>query len=178
MNEIEVKVRVSDVTELKRRLASLGARFKARARQLDSILDFADGRLRKGDQLLRVREIVEKGKRVTIVTFKGPQQRAARLKVREEVQFETGGKKKEVVKLFSRLGLREFLEFEKLTEFWELRGAKISLDSFPKIPEMGKFFEIEAASEKKVLGLMRLMGVDADDVEPRNYVEMVSAVRG
>src|SRR5258708_5274165 len=82
--EIEIKLRLTSVAAGKRLLRRLGFSIvRRRAFEINVILDTADGALRRGRQLLRLRQ---SGHQHTL-TFKGPPA-AGRHKSREELESE------------------------------------------------------------------------------------------
>src|SRR5215475_12758806 len=114
--ETEVKLRIANVAELRKKLRRAGARVVAgglgRVHEFNTLYDTASGDLRKSDRLLRVRvdtptgEANKKGKKRFRVTFKGPvkessvRKRSANdrryggnHKVREELELDIGDAK-------------------------------------------------------------------------------------
>ena len=173
-NEIEVKIGVSDLKKLKKRLSKAGARFNGKISQNDRILDYTDGKLKKEGKLLRVREMSGNGKKEVLITFKSArEEKGKEIKTREEVQFSTGENAKTVLEFFGKLGLEKKLEFEKITERYSLGKTKITIDSFPQFKKFGHFYEIEAESEKEIRRLMKLLNAKKEEIVKETYAEMI-----
>jgi adenylate cyclase, class 2 len=142
LRETEVKLPVSNLRTIRRRLKSLGFRVE-RARRLESnwLFDFADSRLRSSHCLLRLR--VENGQ--ALVTFKGAPLASRVYKVRREI--ETGvADGRRVREIFQGLGLGETFCYQKYrTTFARNRDRAgriqplVELDQTP----IGDYLELE-----------------------------------
>jgi adenylate cyclase class 2 len=166
--EIEIKLRISDVKGLMRTLKRLGARplggGAGRVHEWNVIFDTPEGGLAKHGQLLRIRiETAEakskKGKAApakrTLLTFKRPivvgtapsasAQENHRHKVREEIEVEVADATV-LTKIFEGLGMRGWFRYEKHRTTFRLpvastwaKGLLIELDETP----IGTFVELE-----------------------------------
>jgi len=140
--ETEIKLRVSDVRALRKKLARVGAQTvfagTGRVHEFNTLYDTAKEDVRRKDQLLRVRIEThagassskpvgsgsKKGKQRFILTFKGPvkghlakrstsdRRFGGNHKVREEIELEIGDAKA-LAAILERLGMQESFHYEK-----------------------------------------------------------------
>src|SRR3989344_1197040 len=172
--ETEIKLRVKDAAEMRRRRKEAGAVHKRTARQVDGIFDYPDSRMKKKGEVMRLRVLIPvwpDGKRVAIVTHKGKKEGNGAVKVRREDEFATNDLKGALEELES-MGLVKKLEYLKLTEFWKLGRVKITLDNFPQYPELGYFLELEADLKEIEKG-MKLLSLSRKDAVKETYPEMI-----
>ena len=136
MVEREIKLRVRDLRRVRSALRRVGFRVsERRVFEVNEVLDTAEGSLRQGGRLLRLRRA---GKAVTL-TFKGPQ-RVGKHKEREEV--ETGVEDFEAaLRVFEGVGFRRVFRYEKFRTEFQRKGeaGKVMLDNTP----LGIFIELE-----------------------------------
>ncbi len=176
--EIEVKLHLADEKALRTRLALLKAAYKGMVHQHDHLLDFDDGRLRKNDQLVRVRELktlhgTHMGKRHILITYKGPQQKSKLAKKREEQETESHESLHDILETAAEMGLRPRMDYEKYRESYYLLGAHVEIDYFPKFPHLGKFVEIEGRNEGQIATIMKLLKLDKKQLEPKSYAALL-----
>ncbi len=134
--ETEVKFRLTEATEFRRRLRSLGYRVRRRkVFERNTILDTEPLSLRPQGCLLRVREAGGK----TILTFKG-KATVSKVKSREEIEYEASESAAAFL-LLERLGYRKTFIYEKYrTEYHHPDGGGIvTLDETP----IGNYAELE-----------------------------------
>lgn len=166
--EVEIKLRVADANELRRRLAELGATSEGRMFEQNTLYDRPGAKLRKSGQLLRIRiEIPAPGSgqrhstwRVAkaptgTLTYKGavrsgaaahaarsrPRATGKRYKEREELEL-TVQNPAMLDKVLSALGYRPGFRYEKFRTTYRLRALPhlaVDLDETP----VGVFLELE-----------------------------------
>jgi adenylate cyclase class 2 len=144
--ETEIKIRLSEVTELRSRLEPLGPVLLSERHFEDNfVLDYPDGRLRCQSCLLRVRKT--KGKES--VTFKGPPIPSRLFKRREELESEVDNADI-LLQIFEHMGLRVWFRYQKYREEYQITVAEglagklhLALDSTP----IGNFAELEGTEE-------------------------------
>lgn len=167
--ETEVKLRVSDLGALRRRLLTLGARLE-RERHLEDnvLLDDAQGSLRARGSVLRLRRTAHGA----VLTFKGPREEAGGLKSREEREVAIGDAPG-LAGILRRLGYEPRFRYQKYRESWLLRGQLVELDETP----VGTFVEIEgdAAGIHAVAGDL---GYGPRDYLSDSYVSLFFAAGG
>jgi adenylate cyclase class 2 len=136
--ETEIKIRISSVAAVRKRLRDLGYRVHARRVFESNVLfDTPDRRLGKKSHLLRIRRVG----RVTLVTYKGPSQDGPH-KSREEIQT-TVADANAMEEIFARLGMRPSFRYEKYRTEYSRQGSQgiITVDETP----IGNYLEIEGA---------------------------------
>lgn len=171
--EIEIKLPVRSVRELKRRLRELGFRVvEARRRERNRLFDFPDARLRRTRRLLRLR--AESGD--YLVTFKGPPVRPLAYKVRSEIEVSVSdGERLEAI--FLGLGLRQTFRYEKFRTTYararEAQGhrhARLELDETP----VGNYLELEGP-KRWIDRVARALGYERRDYVTASYAALYFA---
>jgi adenylate cyclase class 2 len=157
-NEIEIKIPVERLEEVRSRLKETGAELvHEAAREYNVLFDSADSDLTRRGEALRIRRW---GGRA-VLTFKGPATFQGPIKIREELETEIGDSDL-VAALFERLGFRPWIRYEKDRESWSIEGAAVTLDHTP----MGDFVEIEGPKTR--LG----------EIAARLHLDVLKAVKG
>jgi predicted adenylyl cyclase CyaB len=176
--EIEVKARVRDLHGM-RTLVEHIAPYVRTVKQVDTILDYADGRLKKHGKVMRVRELETihgrgKGAKKTVITLKGKRRDdGSEVKRREEIEEEALAGAQEVFFAAAEMGLHPKLAYEKIREDYGEGELKICIDFFPRHAQLGHFIEIEAPSEKEVKAAMEQLGIERRDVVKETYPEII-----
>lgn len=139
MLEIELKVRVTSLDNLRQRLISLNAQSCGRMHEHDIYYNAPHRDFAVTDEAIRVRYTDDHA----VVTYKGAKIKASGLKAREELS--TAVEFGEVFEqMLDRLGFTKTAEVNKWRENFRFRNAAISLDS---VDELGTFAEIEIMAE-------------------------------
>ena len=162
MEEREIKLPVSELDSVRRRLLELGAECEAEAsRERNSIFDRNDEVYGAG-KALRLRT----DGRGARLTFKGPARYEAGIKVRQELEtvVEDATTMREILEA---LDYRRVNGYEKVREVWRLGAALIALDHTP----IGDFVEIEHSDPATVA---REIGLDPEKAESRSYLSLYS----
>lgn len=179
-HEIEAKVRVSDEAATLRAIAAAGAVPRGEWLESDAFFDHPDGRLRQGDSALRLRrrqalDDVARSRLASgtaaALTYKGPRQ-PGRMKVREEIEVAVPDPDA-MVAILLRLGYRQTFDYEKRRRTWRLEGAEVTLDD---VPRLGRFVEVEAASEADVDRLLDRLGFAGARRLTTSYLAMLAAL--
>jgi adenylate cyclase class 2 len=194
--EIEIKVRVSDVKALRRKLTKLRARVvgngTGRAHEWNIIFDTPQGGLAKHGQLLRIRTETPKAKskkgktppaQRILLTFKRPPLDSPatarpvlqpnRYKVREELELEVADADV-LSRILEGLGMSGWFRYEKYRTTFRLpvsaswaKGLLIELDETP----IGTFVELEGPSEA-IDRAARELGYLKRDYILKNYLAL------
>jgi adenylate cyclase class IV len=133
--EIELKAVVDDPAALASRLGARGATRAFRGRMSDRRFDLPARSLEARDQALRVRTFESatgSPRRLAEVAWKGPTRQDRGFKVREELQF-TVGDAAPVEAILVRLGLCVTDTIDRCVEFYELDGAVLRLEWYPRM---------------------------------------------
>jgi adenylate cyclase class 2 len=134
--EIEVKFLVSDLADVRERLARAGAiQLRARTYELNERYDSAGHELLEQDKLLRLRQ-----DEVARLTYKGEPRKAivSEARVREELETEVGDFAT-MAAILKRIGFEKQQVYEKYRATYELGSVEVVLDEMP----FGDFVELE-----------------------------------
>lgn len=141
MLEIEAKIRVDDLAQVRSRLVELGARQVALLDERDVYFNAPHRDFAVTDEALRVRYMQTGCK----VTYKGPKIATYAPKAREElnVSVDSGSTFEDILR---HLGFAPVAEVNKRRELFSLPGVSVALDDVARV---GTFVEIEASSSLK-----------------------------
>jgi adenylate cyclase class 2 len=164
--EIEIKLRIADVSAMRRRLNQLSARqVSPRTHESNTLYDTPKKVLARRGQLIRIR--IQKPSPAkhrehhsqpaqAVLTFKGPPQASShvrlaigatrnqsRYKVREEVEI-TISDADRMHRILIALGLRPMFRYEKFRTTYALRGLRNLKIEFDETP-IGAFLELEGS---------------------------------
>lgn len=172
-NETEIKLKVSSVRAIKRRLTDLGFLIiERRHRERNFLFDFPDLWLRKSSSVVRLRR---EGKR-NLLTFKGPPRESRDYKIRREIETEIGdaGPMREILE---SLGLREIMCYEKFrTTYAPSRKSETpagGLAMFDETP-IGNFLELEGP-KRWIDAVARRLGFRHSDYISASYASLYLA---
>ncbi|MGB4235676.1 MAG: class IV adenylate cyclase [Methanoregulaceae archaeon] len=175
MLEVEIKTRVEDLGMIRERLLLNHATPSARVHEHDIYYNAPDRDFGATDEALRLRYTGDG----CLLTYKGPKMREYRLKAREELN--TGVESGSVMgAILERLGFMPVAEVEKQREYYEYRGALVSLD---EVKGLGTFVEIEARTsnahedpQEFVMEIAREIGVEGEPILS-SYLELLLVKR-
>jgi predicted adenylyl cyclase CyaB len=121
---------------------------------------------RNNDGFLRLRK--EKGN--TVITYKGPR-RDEILGCREELEVSLPGEEafSTFKEILGRMGMNNPFFYEKWRAEYSLASCKVCLDS----TKVGDFVEIESHYSNRIEKLMQMFGLREEDIEKRNYLELL-----
>lgn len=168
--EIEIKLEIRKLPEVKRRLAKLGFRVKEPRHFESNILyDFADLRLWKARCLLRLRLAGKKW----LLTFKGAPAESRRYKIRGEI--ETGlADGVQAQGILEGLGLRPAFRYEKYRTVYSASaqrahatGAELVCDETP----IGNYLELEGP-RRWIDEVARRLGYGPGDYITASYASL------
>ncbi len=156
MREVELKAIVEDLAGTRRRLEQAGAKLVFVGNLSDRRYDVESQELAGRDEVLRVRRYEAPGSSKTYLDWKGPTETQDVYKIREEVStlvddFEA------LDQILTRLGFIVTMEIDREIAQYELGGATIRFESYPRMDVLveveGEPDSIEQAIE--ALGLAR-----------------------
>lgn len=177
--EIEAKFKVESFAGVRKALRKAGAGYLGTVGQTDTYFDTPDRRLLKDDTGVRIRRIrclrsggAKKDTRPQI-TYKGPAHSRSKAKIRREIQtrVDDAGALEEILR---GIGLTATITIKKRRASYRLGRCRVELDELPVI---GRFVEIEAASEKQVLAAADSLGLSGRPIKD-HYVNLVISARG
>src|SRR5437879_2800668 len=162
--EVEIKFQVDDLTTLARKLRSAGFKIKTkRTHEMNVLYDFADGRLRKRGDVLRIRQYGEKW----TVTHKS-KGTTGRHKTRTELETEVSDGQ-QLADIFEAIGLKPTFRYEKFRAEWTDANGDVVVDETP----VGNIAEIEGDPEWIDRTAKNLGIADADCIT-KSYPELFS----
>jgi predicted adenylyl cyclase CyaB len=156
MREVELKAVVDDLAERRRIIEGAGAALSFEGKISDRRYDFPTRELSGRDEVLRTRQYQSPTSTKTFLDWKGPTEMRDVYKVREEIttpveDFES------LEKILEKLGLQLIWEIDRDIAQYQLGGATIRFESYPRMDVLveveGEPAAIEAAIE--ALGLPR-----------------------
>jgi predicted adenylyl cyclase CyaB len=156
MREVELKAAVDDLAKRRRAIEAAGAVLSFEGKISDRRYDFASGELSGRDEVLRTRRYQSSASTRTYLDWKGPTEKKGAYKVREEItapveDFDS------LEKILERLGLTLRWEIDREIAQYQLAGAIIRFETYPRMDVLveveGEPAAIEAAIE--AVGLPR-----------------------
>lgn len=185
--ETEIKLRINDVRELRRKLKRLGAKLIIpRTWEVNVLFDTAESSLKTREELLRIRTEslaasknrhgVQRGR--VLLTFKRPIQHALRgtsqrHKTREELELEASDGLA-LAQILLGLGLRQWFRYEKFRTTYSFlprarwaKGLLIEVDETP----IGFFTELEGPAAA-IDRAAKELGFSQRDYIVSNYMEL------
>ncbi len=169
--EAEQKYRVTDLGEMRARLAAAGAKPLRRVRERNTLFDTPDRALLRRDCGLRVREErnLDTDEFTAILTYKGPRADVGGVKAREEIEVGVSDAAA-ITAIIRGLDMFPTISYQKTRESFSLAGAQVELDD---ADALGLFVEIEADPDR-IPAIAASLGLTAEQVEPRTYPQMAS----
>ena len=158
MREVELKAVVDDLAERKKKIEAAGASLSFEGKISDRRYDFASLELTGRDEVLRTRRYQSPASTRTYLDWKGPTEMRDGYKMREEItspveDFDS------FEKILEKLGLQLTWEIDRDISQYELAGAVIRFETYPRMDVLveveGDPDAIEAAIE--AIGLPRGM---------------------
>jgi predicted adenylyl cyclase CyaB len=132
MREVELKAVVDDFAGTRRALEKAGARLSFEGRLSDRRYDVESRELTGRDEVLRVRRYMTAGSSKIYLDWKGPTETHDVYKIREEVStlVEDFGSLEQIL---TRLGFIVAMEVDRDIVQYELGGATIRFESYPRM---------------------------------------------
>ena len=176
MIEVEVKAKIENFEDMKKKLENLGAIKSKKEFQEDiyfnsPIVDFANT-----DEALRIRTTKENEKTNIFITYKGPKI-DSKSKTREEIEIKIEDSEK-CSKIFQHLGFTKVRAVRKNRQYYKYENFEISLDD---VEGLDPYMEIEIAlndgcdyneAQEKIFELFKKLGI-TDGFERTSYLELL-----
>lgn len=164
MTEIEVKIRVEDITKIKKSILKNGAHLiKPRHFEKNTLYDYSSKSLYQKQQALRIRSIDKK----TFLTFKGQPQKSRKFKIREEYETEVKNKK-HIEKILKSLGLVPVFQYQKYRTIFQKKHLKICLDE----TAAGNFLELEGP-RNAIVNFAQALGFSKQEYIKTDYIQLM-----
>jgi len=165
--EIELKIFVEELGEIKKKLRKIGAKYEGVFREHDFFFDTPQEILKKKKALLRLRI----GDTRHFLTYK-ENLKSGQFKSADEYEVVVKNPQ-ELKKILEKIGFRVWFNYLKpRREYWSYRGNHLTLDSFP----FGKFVEIEG-SPKFIRGLAQKLNLDFTRSSAKSYIKLLRDYR-
>lgn len=159
MKEIEIKLKVENVDEIREKILSLGAVFVKKEGELDEYFDFEDEKLKKEGKAFRIRN-------KKTVCFKESLESSEK-KVREETEVNIDDYDG-FVKFLDLSKLKKDFVKEKVRETFKKNNLEITIDTLPHI---GIFLELEGP-EKEIDEIAAKLGFSKKDYIKETYMDL------
>lgn len=154
MLEIELKILNVNIKKITQKLLSLGAQQAPRELYIEEAFDFPDQRIKKNNQLCRLRQQGNSAK----LTFKNKKQNQKQFRIAEEMEI-TVDNFQTAKKILENLGLSSYRHREKYRTKFRYNNVEIELDEHPSIPP---YMEIEGSKKDIRSTLLKLDYTMAD----------------
>lgn len=132
MREVELKAVVEYLADARKRLEMAGAKLSFEGRLSDRRYDTESRELAARDEVLRVRRYEARGSAKTYLDWKGPTEAQDVYKIRDEVStliedFDS------LEQILTRLGFIVTMEIDREIAQYELGGATIRFETYPRM---------------------------------------------
>jgi predicted adenylyl cyclase CyaB len=144
MREVELKSVVDDLALRRKRVESAGARLTYEGRLIDKRYGDPAGNLMAHDHVLRLRVYDSPAGTIGSIDWKGPTSFDSGYKIREELSTAIADPDA-LSKILSNLGFTILLEIERSIWQYELGGATIRFEVYPR---MDTLVEVEGTPEQ------------------------------
>ncbi len=176
--ETELKAVVADPAKVRERLQAAGATRVREGLMSDRRYD-RDGALARRAEVLRLRSYRLTGSGAEgRITWKGPARADANgYRVREEHEVTFSGDGAEAAALLGALGYEETFAIDRWVEYWELGGATVRLEWYPR---MDVLCEVEGEPDA-IEAAIAVTGIPREDFTAEAIAEFVlryEATRG
>ncbi len=164
MLEIEVKIKIENLADVKEMILSQGATIaKERHSHDDTFYDLPSLELRRKHYALRVRKTNKK----IYLTFKGPEQKSRKFKIREEYETEVKNEK-HLRKILRSLGFQPVFQYSKFRTVYRKKRLTICLDETP----IGDFIELEG-QQSDIVKFAHALNFSKDNFIKLDYVQLI-----
>jgi adenylate cyclase class 2 len=166
--EIEAKLKVESLEDVKCKLVELGAEFLAEKSQKDYYFDDRNRTLTKTDRCLRLRREVIGNSDKFFLTYKGAKEKN-QFKKRQEIDIEIKDPDS-TEKILIALGYNRVLVVEKKRKTWRYRDCLVALD---ELPLLGEFVEIEGPDDEKISDVQNELALANLQHIPESYASLM-----
>jgi adenylate cyclase class 2 len=161
--ESEIKIPVSDLAPIRRRLERAGGqRLAEEMLEANTLFDTADGAFAASGRVLRLRRIGDR----RVMTYKDRATMDGAVKHRREIELEVASVER-MTELLDALGFAPTIRYQKRRESWRWSAIRVELDHTP----MGDFVELEGEPER-LEDAARHLGLDPADAVAGSYIEL------
>lgn len=169
-SEIETKLKVDSLIEIKEKLTELSAEFVEEQNQTDYYFDDHNGTMKANDKCLRIRISACRSQEKLYLTYKGPKERS-QIKKRQEIETQVTGNLETMQKLLDALGYEKAYVVEKKRQIYKLDDCEIDLD---EVSSLGTFIEIEGKTEETILKVQQKLGLEDYEHISKSYARLLA----
>ncbi len=164
MLEIEAKLKIDDLDLIRAKLGRSGAvLFKERRFEQNVLYDLPENTLLRKRCALRLRIVGNKA----FLTFKGPQQKSRKFKIREELETEVKNPK-HMQKILNALGYRIVFRYQKYRTVYRKKKLIICLDE----THVGHFLELEG-ERSTIVRFAKSLGFTKPEFIKADYIALL-----
>jgi len=165
MKEYEIKLKIDNPAEWRKRVLALKGKFISKKLEYDISLDKPNHYMKKRGDILRIKQIGDK----VVLGYKNRKAKSG-YRLEEEIELECLDLQK-IILIFKKLGYTYIRsEMEKIRETYLLPIGKITID---KLPQLGYFVEIESQTRKNLLVLIKKFGINREEVITERYGKII-----
>ena len=157
MLEVELKAVVGDPAAVRKQLEKAGAKLTYEGRLLDRRYDIESRELADRDEVLRVRRYESGGSTRTYLDWKGPTETQGGYKTREEISTQIDDFIA-TEHILHKIGLVVTMEIDREIAQYELGGATIRFERYPRMDVLVEVEGIPDAIEQAIAALGMLRG--------------------
>jgi adenylate cyclase class IV len=168
MREVELKGIVADPVDLRARLIAAGAREIFNGALSDRRYDLPSRELLQRDHVLRLRVYRDAAGERAVLDWKGPTRYSKGYKVREELSAPSGDGQA-IVLMLERLGYVVIREIDRDIEQFELGGAVLRIERYPR---MDVLLEVEG-TPRAIESAIALTGIPRTDFTSERLPEFI-----
>lgn len=152
MLEVELKAVVVDPAATRKQLESAGAKLTYEGRLLDRRYDIESRELADRDEVLRVRRYESSGSTRTYLDWKGPTEAQGGYKTREEISTQVDDFIA-IEHILDKVGFVITMEIDREIAQYELRGATIRFERYPRMDVLVEVEGVPDAIEQAIAAL-------------------------
>jgi adenylate cyclase class 2 len=167
--EVEAKLKVDSIEEVRERLMELRAEYVAELGQVDILFDDKNDTLTKADSCVRLRRQTRQGETKYILTYKGAKEKSS-FKRRREIEIEVSDADA-TLDILSALGYYKKLTVEKKRSLWRFGECEIALD---QVKQLGDFVEIEGPNETIINNMQKILNLGHLSHIPKSYASLIA----
>jgi len=170
--ELECKLPINDLSNLTKKLISLGYVFESKLILQDTLFKHPHHEALPKESTLRIRQIIKDNTLISSeLCYKGLRQEDKLFKCRQELETAIDDPKI-VQSILNALGYYSTLSYQKQRTTYTLDHVKVCLDT---VPYLGDFIEIEAGTDNEITKVLTKLSLSAKDHISTGYPKLLKA---
>lgn len=169
--EIEVKAKLDSLSQVEKKLSSLGAELTSEKEQIDTY--FGELSLYKKLGYSFMTRVREAGDKITL-NFKSSKEKKSGICEESEIEISDAEIAREMM---SAMGLDQFLVVNKQRKRYQLDDMEICLD---KVKNLGDFIEVERMSngnsdkvQEELVNFIGRLGISPEEIIKNSYIYLI-----